>query len=146
MQKPVIEVETIVAADPATVWKAMTQKNSAMFPDTKVETDWKVGHPITFAGEWKGKAFKDRGEIQSFDEARELSFTHWSELSGTPDKPENYHIVRYELAPKGKNTRITLSQINLGPKPELDAKTKAEFKKNWSFMLEGLKKSAEAMH
>lgn len=146
MQKPVVEVDTTIAADPETVWKAMTGKQSAMFPGTEVDTDWEVGHSILFKGEWKGKPFKDKGEIQTFREEEELSFTHWSELSGEADKPENYHVVRYRLEPVGEKTKVTLSQFNEGPKAELDAKTKAEFEKNWKVMLDGLKKSAEAMH
>ena len=146
MQKPVVEVDTLIAADPKTVWQAMTGKQSAMFPGTEVETDWQVGHPITFRGEWKGKAFKDKGEIQSFEEPQELSFTHWSEMSGEADRPENYHLVRYRLEPRGDKTRVTLSQFNEGKQTELDAKTKAEFEKNWKMMLDGLKQSAEAMH
>lgn len=146
MQKPVVEVDTTIAADAKTVWKAMTRKNSAMFLGSEVETDWEVGHPITFRGKWQGKTYKDRGEIQSVDEGKELSFTHWSELSGEPDRPENYHMVRYELVPQGDKTKVTVSQTNTGPKADVDAKTKAEFEKNWRMMLDGLKKSAEAMH
>ena len=144
MQKPVIEVDTIIGVDAGAVWKAMTGKQSAMFPGAKVETDWKVGHPISFSGDWKGKPFKDHGEIQTLKEKRELSFSHWSETGGKAERPENYHIVRYELEPEGSKTRVTLSQINMGPKQEIDAKTKAEFTKNWTMMLEGLKQAAEA--
>ena len=143
MQKPLVEVDTVISADPQTVWAAMTRKKSALFPDTDVDTDWQVGHPITFSGDWKGKTFKDRGEIQSFEEARELSFTHWSEMSGTPDRPENYHVVRYVLVPTGDQTRVTLSQTNLGDKPEPDEKTRTEFAKTWKMMLDGLKKTVE---
>jgi uncharacterized protein YndB with AHSA1/START domain len=144
MQEPVVTVDTVIAADAATVWKAMTRRDSAMFPGTEVETDWQVGHPISFSGEWKGKAFKDRGEIQSFKIGRELSFTHWSETAETPEQPQDYHIVRYELLPQGQKTKVRLSQINVGPRPELDEETKAEFTKNWAMMLDGLKKTAEA--
>ena len=143
MDKPVIEVETTVAADPKTVWKAMTAKRTAMFPGTDVDTDWKVGHPIILSGEWKGKKFKDKGEIEAFDAPKELAFTHWSEMSGEADRPENYHVVRLVLKPDGQKTRVTLSQINKGNAP-LDARTKAEFEKNWQMMLDGLKKSVEA--
>ena len=146
MPKPVVEVDTTIAAGPSTVWKAMTGKHSAMFPGTEVETDWEVGHPISFTGEWKGKPFKDKGEIQSFDEERELSFTHWSEMSGEADRPENYHVVRYRLEPVGDKTKVTLSHFNEGKKADIDAATKAEFTKNWQMMLDGLKKSAEGMH
>jgi uncharacterized protein YndB with AHSA1/START domain len=146
MQNPVVEVDTTIAADPSTVWKAMTKKQSAMFPGTEVETDWEVGHPISFKGEWKGKSFTDKGEIQSFEEEKELSFTHWSEMSGKVDRPENYHIVRYRLEPQGDKTKVTLTQFNQGEKADVDAATKAEFKKNWQMMLEGLKTSAEETH
>src|SRR5262245_36519410 len=104
MDNPVVEVETTVGADPKTVWEAMTAKKTAMFPGTDVNTDWKVGHPIAFTGEWKGKKFKDKGEIETFDAPRELAFTHWSEMSGKEDRPENYHVVRFLLKPEGEST------------------------------------------
>ena len=144
MRKPVIEVDTTIAADAKTVWSAMTAKGkSALFAGTDVKTDWKVGHPITFSGDWKGKKFQDRGEIQRFEEGKELSFTHWSEMSGQPDRPENYHVVRYVLQPDGKRTKVTLSQLNMGEAGEIDAKTKAEYTKTWKMMLDGLKEAVE---
>ena len=142
MDRPIVEVGTTINADPAKVWAAMTRKQSAMFPGTEVETDWKEGHPITFSGDWKGKAFKDRGELQTVKAGKELSFTHWSELSGQPDRPENYHVVRYLLEPQGRGTKVTLSQINKGI-ADIDAATQAEFKKNWQMMLDGLKQDVE---
>jgi uncharacterized protein YndB with AHSA1/START domain len=144
MQKPVVEVDTVIAADPKTVWSAMTAKGkSALFAGTDVDTDWKVGHPITFSGKWEGRSFQDRGEIQRFVEGKELSFTHWSEMAGEPDRPENYHVVRYVLEPSGGKTRVRVSQSNMDEAEEVDAKTKAEYAKNWKMMLEGLKETVE---
>lgn len=108
MAKPVIEVDTTIAAAPGTVWKAMTAKKSALFPGTEVETDWQVGHPMTIHGEWQGKSFEDHGEIQSFEAEEELSFTHWSGKEGK-SRPESYHVVRYRLEPQGGKTKVTLS-------------------------------------
>ena len=142
MQKPVVAVDTTIAAPPHKVWKAM--QGGAMFPGTKIDTDWKIGHPIVFNGEWQGKKFTDRGEIQTLSEDEELSFTHWSDNADTGKRPPSWHIVQYKLQPAGKSTRVTLSQFNEGEKTELDAKTKAEFEKNWTMMLDGLKKTAEA--
>ncbi|GLQ57307.1 SRPBCC family protein [Devosia nitrariae] len=143
MDKPVVEVDTTIAADPGAVWAAMTARQSAMFPGTTVETDWVVGHPITFSGEWNGKPFKDRGEIESVEEGRELSFTHWSELSGQPDRPENYHVVRYRLDPQGDRTKVSLAQFNRGSKTDIDAGTRADYEKNWRMMLDSLKNAVE---
>ena len=140
MQNPVVEVNTTIAAKPDTVWKAMTGSKSALFMGSKVETDWEVGHKMTFSGEWQGKPFKDFGVIKSLDEGKELSFSHWSK---TPERPENYHVVRYDLEPAGSKTKVTLSQFNHGPKPEVDEATAAEFKKTWTMMLDGLKQAVE---
>jgi uncharacterized protein YndB with AHSA1/START domain len=118
----------------------------AMFPGTKIETDWEIGHPITFRGEWQGKSFTDRGEIQSLSEAHELSFTHWSDKDGSGKRPPSYHLVKYALEPAGQGTRVTLSQFNEGEEQSIDARTRAEFEKNWTMMLEGLKTAVEGAH
>ena len=140
MDKPVVEVETSIAADAKTIWKLMTAKRSAMFPGSTVETDWRPGHSLTLRGEWQGKSFTDYGEIESADEGRELSFTHWSK---TPERPDSYHLVRYRLEPDGKKTKVSLAQFNKGKDTAVDAKTKAEFEKNWTMMLDGQKQAAE---
>ena len=144
MSKPVVEVDTTIAAPPASVWKAM--QAGAMFPGTTIETDWKIGHPIVFTGEWQGKSYTDRGEIQSLSEARELSFTHWSDQNGHAKRPPSYHVVKYQLKPEGKHTRVTLSQFNEGRDTAVDAGTRAEFEKNWTMMLESLKQAVEGAH
>ena len=141
MHEPIVSVSRTIAASKDKVWKALTRKEMM---GAKVETDWQVGHPITFSGEWKGKPFKDKGEIRKFDEGKELSYTHWSERPGQAEPPENYHLVRYELEPRGEMTRVTLSQINMGRKTDVDEATQAEFKRTWSAMLDGLKQTAES--
>ncbi|MGC4077518.1 MAG: SRPBCC domain-containing protein [Rubrivivax sp.] len=141
MQKPVVEVGTTIAATPSQVWQAM--QHGAMFPGTEIETDWKIGHPITFTGEWNGEKFVDRGEIQTIAAEEELSFTHWSDKDGSNKRPPSYHVVKYRLEPKGDGTEVTLSQYKGGKQVEVDAGTRAEFEKNWTKMLAGLKQSAE---
>jgi len=143
MKQPLVEVETRIDADPATVWEVMTRDSSAMFMGAKVKCDWRVGSPITFAGEFKGETFEDRGEIRAIEEERELAFTHFSPRSGKPDRPENHNLIRFRLEPDGDGTRVTLSQTPQGGGPPPDDKTKAEFEKNWTMMLDGLKKTAE---
>jgi uncharacterized protein YndB with AHSA1/START domain len=141
MQRPVVEVATSINASPDAVWQAMIE--GAMFPGTTIETDWKIGHPIVFSGEWQGKRFTDRGKIQSLSEASELSFTHWSQKSDSPERPPSYHLVQYLLEPAGQGTEVTLRQYNMGEDTEIDEKTRAEYEKNWTMMLGGLKKTVE---
>jgi uncharacterized protein YndB with AHSA1/START domain len=145
MKEPVVEVETTIAADRRTVWRAMTRTNTAMFPGAEIETDWVVGRPIRFTGKWEGEPFDDRGEVTSFKENEELSFTHWSATAGEFDRPESYHRLRYRLAPLGGKTRVTLSQYAEGKDTEIDPRTKNEFAHTWKATLEALKKTAETM-
>ena len=140
MDKPVVEVETKIEADPQTVWAAMTKKQSPMFMGATMDTDWQPGSPYTLKGEWGGKSFTDYGEIETAEPRKELSFTHWSK---TPEPPQSYNAVRYTLRPEAGGTRVTLAQFTRGKAKSFDDKTKAEFKKNWTMMLDGLKKAAE---
>jgi uncharacterized protein YndB with AHSA1/START domain len=141
MEKQVSAAEITINAPIDTVWRAITNSKIALMPGTTVESDWEVGDPITFDGEVNGKAFKDYGEITAKDEGHSVAFSHWSK---TPKRPDNYHIVRYELDDEDDATHVKLTQTNVGDKVDIDAKTKAEFDKNWDTMLKHLKKSAEA--
>ena len=142
MQRPLIEVDTTVNAEAKDVWCTLTASKSAMFMGAKVDTDWQEGSPISFTGEFKGKAYRDHGEIRTVDEGRELAFTHFSPLSGKEDAQENYNLVDVCLSPDGDRTRVSVSQTPLGDdKP--DEQTIAEYRKNWSAMLDGLKQAAE---
>jgi uncharacterized protein YndB with AHSA1/START domain len=141
IDEAVVEVDTQIAAAPGKVWTAMTQSKSPMFMGATMETDWKPGSKYTLHGEWEGRPFIDYGEIETAVPNRELSFTHWSK---TPEPPESYNAVRYTLQPEAGGTRVTLAQFTRGKAQSFDDKTKAEFKKNWTMMLDGLKKAAES--
>ncbi|HWA20230.1 MAG TPA: SRPBCC domain-containing protein [Devosia sp.] len=142
MEKQIVDIETTIDAPPEKVWEALTGEGATVLPMTKVDTDWTVGHPIIFSGEWKGEAYEDRGQIKKVAEGREVIFTHWA---GAGEQPDDYHVVRYALSGDGKMTKVRLTQSNVGPKAdEISEATKAEFAKTFGMMLDTLKKSAEA--
>jgi uncharacterized protein YndB with AHSA1/START domain len=134
----------IIAARPDAVWKAITTPEiiKQYFFGADVESDFKVGSPIRFRGEFKGRQYEDKGEVLDVQPCRRLSVSHWSPLSGEPDVPQNYHIVTYTLEPDGAGTRVTLTQANLegGVKPS-DVDRRDEFEKNWRMVLDGLEKA-----
>lgn len=141
MDEPVVEVETKVAATQQAVWSAMTNRKSPMFMGATMETDWQPGSKYTLSGEWKGNAFTDYGEIETAVPGEELMFTHWSK---TPEPPASYNAVRVRIAPDGGSSKVTLAQLGRGDPQTFDEKAKAEFRKNWAMMLDGLKTAAEA--
>jgi uncharacterized protein YndB with AHSA1/START domain len=141
MVEPVVSVDVHVDASPDKVWAAMTQKKSPMFMGAEMDTDWTPGSKYTLKGDWNGKSFTDHGEIEAVERGKELTFTHWSK---TPEPPESYNAVRLTMKPDGKGTKVTLAQLERGKAQHPDDKAKAEYRKNWTMMLDGLKKAAEA--
>jgi len=69
---------------------------------------------------------------------RLLQYSHFSPLSGLPEKPENYHTVTIELGTEGTGTAVSLLQDN---NPTDQAREHSE--KNWNMMLASLKKLLE---
>src|SRR5665213_1852826 len=82
-----VDISIDIDASPKKVWTALTDPKliKGYMMGATVETDWKVGHPITWNGEVKGKAYKDKGEVKAFEPEKRLSMTHWSPLSKLPD-------------------------------------------------------------
>ena len=129
-----------IAAPAERIWKALTDPAAIKqyYFGTNLETTWKVGAPISFKGEWEGRAYEDKGVIKTFDPPRTMAYSHFSPLMGKPDKPENYHNIVVSLAPSGKNTRVTLEQDSNATEEE-----RAHSQKNWEMMLGALKKFVE---
>ena len=103
-----------IDASPDRVWKVITDPAAVkefMFGADLV-TDWTVGGPIAWRGEWEGKPYEDKGEILEVDPGRKLVHTHFSPLGGEEDKPENYHTLTWTLQDQDGATTLTLSQDN----------------------------------
>lgn len=148
MSEPTARASIKVDAPRSVVWEALTDPEliRQYYLGATITTDWKVGSPITFVGEWDGRKYEDKGEILSVSQEQELRYTHWSPLSGTEDSPENYRVVRISLSSAGATTEVTLEQSNrVGGPTDADRANRAEYEKNWTTLLEGLKSTAEGL-
>ena len=130
--------ETDIDAPAARVWEVLTspEKLKELWFGAEVETDWQVGRPITWTGEWEGKPYQDKGEILAIEPGRLLKLTHFSPLTGQPDVPENYHTLTYELT---GDTHLKLSQDNNASEEE--AKHSQGM---WEMLVAKVKEAAEA--
>ena len=141
MNKPLVtEIRTSIDATRKLVWQALTSPAAIrqyMF-GAQVESGWTPGSDITWKGEYKGRKFEDHGEIIDIEPEHLLRYTHFSGSSGQPDRPENYPTVTIDLAEAGTATEVLLSQDN-----NPNEAARAESEKNWSLMLDGLKKYVE---
>src|SRR4051794_37901645 len=99
MVSHVATAEIDIDAAPSQVWVALTDPAliKQYFFGTEVVTDWQVGGPIRWTGQYDGKTYEDKGEVVEFAPNRRLQVTHFSPMSGQPDEPENYHTLTYDL-------------------------------------------------
>jgi uncharacterized protein YndB with AHSA1/START domain len=137
----VAKVSRRVEAPVDHVWEALVTPEKIkeyMFGAT-VKSDWKPGSPISWKGEWKGAPYEDKGKILQIEPHHRLSYSHFSPLTGQPDKPENYHTVTIELSPDPSGTLVTLSQDN-----NTTEEARSHSEQNWKTMLDGLKKVVES--
>jgi uncharacterized protein YndB with AHSA1/START domain len=131
---------TLILAPASKVWEALTDPKliQQYLFGTEVSTDWQVGSPITYKGQWQGKAYEDKGLVLENEPGKLLVSTFWSSLSGVPDLPDNYQTVRYELYPEPGGTRLTIVQDNNASREEA-----AHSEQNWNMVLSGIKKLLE---
>jgi len=142
MDKTFIAQATVsIHAPAAKVWEALTTPEilKQYYFGADIVSDWKVGSPIIYKGQWQGKSYEDKGTILAFEPEKLLVTTHWSPLSGMPDSPENYHNVTYELSEQAGNTKVALTQDNNATEEE-----KMQNGQFWKTMLDGLKKLLES--
>jgi uncharacterized protein YndB with AHSA1/START domain len=141
MDKQLVAKASIrINASKARVWDALVDPKAIrqyLF-GADVKSDWQVGSAITWRGEWQGQPYEDRGVILQLQLGQLIQYSHFSPLSGMPDRPENYHIVTVELSDDGDHTHVNLTQDNNSSEEE-----QAHSEKNWEAMLLGLKKFVE---
>jgi uncharacterized protein YndB with AHSA1/START domain len=122
------------------VWIGLTDPEivKQYFFGTNVKTDWQLGSPIIWSGEWEGKSYEDHGTILEIEPGKHVKYSYWSSMSGTEDRPENYQNVTYDLDENHGVTTLTITQDNV--KSE---QAKEHSEQNWQWIFGELKKLIE---
>jgi uncharacterized protein YndB with AHSA1/START domain len=135
-----LKTSFFINAPVSDVWDALT--NPAVvkeyFFGTHLLTDWTVGGPIRFMGEWDGVAYEDKGTVLAFEPERYLSYNYWSSFSGTEDVPENYADIEYIVEAVEQGTQVTVTQNKMK-----DDEARAHSENNWQMVLTEMKKLLE---
>src|SRR5438552_11356720 len=118
------------------VWEALTKPEliKRWFFGVDTITDWTEGSPIVHKGEWQGKPYEDKGTILKVEAPKLLVHTHWSPMSGLPDRPENYQEVSWRVSGDNGRSKLDVSEVNL---PSEEAKALSE--QTWNLVLKKLK-------
>ncbi|MEO6149881.1 MAG: SRPBCC family protein [Mucilaginibacter sp.] len=127
-------------ASAAEVWKGLTDPAmiKEYFFGTDLKTDWQPGSPILWEGAWEGKTYQDKGKIVDITPGKHVTYTYWSSMSGTEDKPENYHNISYDLTETDGKTTLVITQSGVK-----DQAQKEHSEENWQGVMGGLKKMLE---
>ncbi|TLV03001.1 SRPBCC family protein [Dyadobacter luticola] len=135
-RKLVATTSLSIYASPSDVWRALIDPEivKQYMHGAIVESDWHVGSPITFTGEWEGKPYQDKGTIIEIKPERVLGFSFWSPMFGTEDIEENYMHVTYHVSEYDDETTLTITQDNLDTDEDV---VKAE--ENWMKVAHNIK-------
>jgi len=136
----VATAEIDIHASAERVWQTLTEPAAvkAWMFGTDLETDWRVGSPIVWKGEYEGRSYEDKGEVLAFEPPLSFSVTHFSPMTGQEDAPENYHTLVFALTATDDGTHLELTQDNNTSEEEARHSSA-----NWAQALGGVKAHAE---
>lgn len=131
-----------IKASSGKVWDALVKPDiiALYLFGTRVITDWNVGSPIIFKGNWHGTPFEDKGQVLEVKVNMLLKYSYWSSVLGLADIPENYTITTYALVNENGHVRLTVTQDNLQSQPQ---QVREYAEKYWEDLLDALKKIVE---
>ena len=129
-----------VNAPNAKVWDALVSPEAIKqyYFGTNAVSDWLEGSAISWKGEFKGKPYEDKGVILRLEPGKTFQYSHFSPLSGQPEKPENYDTVTIELSDEENQTHVSQAQNNNSTE-----KARDHTKQSWETMLKSLRKFLE---
>ena len=129
-----------IHASKSKVWDALTKPEliKKYFFGTETITDWKVGSPILYRGEWEGKTYEDKGTVLAIEKEKLIKYSYWSSFSDKPDAPENYSNVTYTLKEGNGETIFTVVQEGIDDEEKLK-----HSEENWGVVMQGMKKMLE---
>ncbi len=135
-----LETQIAIAAPVEEVWAALTKPElvKQYFFGTDLVTNWQVGSPIFFRGEWDGTKYEDKGTVLLYDPLNSLRYSYLSSWSNLADEPGNYANITYALHEEGGVTVLTVTQDKIE-----DEEKRAHSEQNWQMVFDGMKKMLE---
>lgn len=143
MKYPFVAKASIeIAAPLEKVFAALTEPESVkiLFWGSELVTNWQVGSPIAFRGEWEGVPYEDHGTVLQFSPPHVVKYNYWSSFSKNEveDIPENYQTITYTFAASGDGTSLAIEQDNVR-----SAEVMAHSEENWKGLLQSMKELLE---
>lgn len=138
MTKPEFVYTIYIASTPEKVFAALTDKASTakFWFGNEVQTDWKVGSPLTF--EREGNLVVE-GKVLECDPPRRLAYTFRS-MHEPHNGKERASRVTMELEPQRDQVKLTVIHDDF----DADSKVFESIRNGWPLVLSSLKSLLEA--
>lgn len=123
------------------VWRVLTQPEyvKQYMYGADLVTDWKVGSPVLFCGEFEGHAWQDKGTVLVWKPPARLEYSYYSGACGLDDRPEHYAKVTYDLSDVAGSTVLVVRQQGY---PSEESRNSSDT--GWGGVLAQIKALAEA--
>lgn len=147
-QELFIENSIDIVAPAADVWDALTnpeQTKKYMFGCETV-SDWQVGSPLLWRGEWEGAEMVFvKGIVVAIEPEKRLVYTAFDPNSTLEDIPENYLTVTYTLSENEGQTHLAVTQGNYATVAEGERRYQESYNggEGWNPILVDIKKLVE---
>lgn len=116
MNKELISKSSIdINASSYKIWEALVKPEIAKnyFFGAEIITDWKVGSPITFKGEFNGNEYEEKGVLLNVEPNAQLQYSHWSNFDGLPDEPGNYRTWTFDINEEDGASQLSITEDNI---------------------------------
>lgn len=142
MNKNLFVSKTIQIDSPReVVWCVLTQPRyvKQYLYGADLLTDWQVGSPVLFRGEFEGHAWQDKGTVLTWEPPGRLEYSYYSGTCGLDDRPEHYAMVTYELNDAAGSSLLRVRQQGY---PSEESRNSSDA--GWDGVLGQIKALAEA--
>lgn len=138
-----------IQAPPTRVWDALVNpaKTKQYMFGCETVSDWKVGSPLLWKGEYEGKEMVFvKGDIVELQPEKRLVYTTIDPNSNIDDTSENYLEVTYELQAENGHTVLNVQQGDYAAVAEGERRYEEAFNggEGWNPILLEIKRLVEA--
>ena len=139
-RKNISESSIEIKSTKSKIWEALINPEIAKeyFFGAEITSEWEEGNPITFSGEYNGNKYEEKGILLNVIPEVQLQYTHWSDLEGIPDIPENYRIWTFDITNKTNHIKLSVKEDNIPTE-----KQKIRSDEFWAGVLSKIKKLVE---
>ena len=139
--KLIVSKRIVIARPREIVWRVLTEPAyvKQYLYGADLLTDWVVGSPVRFRGEFEGQVWQDKGTVLACERPRHLRYSYYSGSCGLDDSPANYATVSFYLDEEVDGTLLAVEQQGYASED-----SRATSERGWDAILSQIKTLAES--